>query len=70
MGNTQGVNASNKPKPKKLATTNQKPPCLNNCSIREESDSGDIEAPATEFAELGAALASASPKLKILLMGG
>ena len=39
MGNTHGVNASSRPKPKKLATSTQTPP-LNNPAISASSDCG------------------------------
>jgi thiol:disulfide interchange protein len=44
IGNTQGVKASNKPKPKKLIKVRKKESCCNDATIRSCSDSGfDVE---------------------------
>ena len=65
IGNTQGVSASSRPNPKKVATTPQKLPPFSTRSIREVSDSlaGSVGAAAM-------AAPPPAPRLKSRWVGG
>jgi hypothetical protein len=60
IGNTHGVSASNNPKPKKLASSTQKPP-LNKPAITASSDCGAGSARAADDCATNGEAGAAAP---------
>lgn len=71
IGKQHGVRDSSSPKPKKLATSNQKLAFLNNCAMRPDSSSLNFSLAApVALVAIGVVAGSGNSSLSVCLCGG